>query len=193
MKKVAYGTYEAAQICHVTPSTIGNWIEKGLIPTFTTGGGHRRMWAKDLLNFLNKHNMPIPDFLQDSSAPKIVIVDDDNNICTTVKRIVKKLISGAEISTADNGFDAGQLIADIHPSLVILDLKLPGIDGFKICRSIRANEKLKDTRILAISGLTEEEYRKKALDAGADEFLAKPFELANMKESLFRLLKGSIK
>ncbi len=193
MKKVAYGTYEAAQICHVTPSTIGNWIEKGLIPTFTTGGGHRRMWAKDLLNFLHKHNMPIPDFLQDSSAPRIVVVDDDNNICTTVKRIVKKLITGAEVSTADNGFDAGQLIADVHPALVILDLRLPGIDGFKICRSIRANEKLRDTRILAISGFTEDEYRHKALAAGADEFLAKPFELADMKESLFRLLKGSTK
>jgi len=189
MKKVAYGTYEAAQICHVTPSTIGNWIDKGLIPTFTTGGGHRRMWAKDLLNFLKKHNMPIPDFLAESSVPKLVVVDDDENVCATVKRLIKKLIAGAEVYTADNGFDAGQLIADIHPTLVVLDLMLPGIDGFKICRSIRSNEKLKETKILAISGHTEIEYRDKALSSGADEFLPKPFELVTLKESLFRLLK----
>jgi len=193
MKKAAYGTYEAAQICHVTPSTIGNWIEKGLIPTFTTGGGHRRMWAKDLLDFLNKHNMPAPDFLKNSSITKIVVVDDDQQICVTVKRIIKKLITGAEVFTADNGFDAGQLISEIQPSLVVLDLLLPGIDGFKICRSIRANDKLKNSKILAISGHTEDDYRKKALDAGADVFLAKPFELTDLKETFFSLLKGSIK
>ena len=151
------------------------------------------MWAKDLLAFLKKHNMPIPDYLQDSSAPRIVVVDDDPQICSTLKRIIKKFIDRAETYTADNGFDAGQIIADVHPALVILDLKLPGIDGFKICRSIRANEKLKDTRILAISGHIEDEYRAKALEAGADEFMAKPFEMNDMKDSLFRLLKGSIK
>lgn len=191
MKKAVYGTYEAAQICHVTPSTIGNWIAKDLIPTFTTGGGHRRIWAKDLLVFLKKHNMPVPPFLYESSTPRVVIVDDDPAICVTVKKLIKKIVVGVEMETADNGFDAGQKIAEIQPTLVVLDLMLPGIDGFKICASIRANDKLKDTKILAISGNTEPEYRTKALDAGADAFLAKPFELADFKEAVLQLFKGS--
>jgi CheY-like chemotaxis protein len=191
VKKVAYGTYEAAQICHVTPSTIGNWIEKDLIPTFTTGGGHRRIWAKDLLEFLKKHNMPVPEYLNESSAPKILVVDDDAHICSTVKRIVKKTIEGAIVDCADNGFDAGQKIADMQPVLVILDLRLPGIDGFKICASIRSNEKLKETKVLAISGHSEAKYRARALEAGANMFLPKPFELSDMKDALLKLLKGT--
>ena len=105
------------------------------------------MWAKDLLAFLKKHNMPIPDYLQDSSAPRIVVVDDDPQICSTLKRIIKKFIDRAETYTADNGFDAGQIIADVHPALVILDLKLPGIDGFKISRTNTAPKRWKPARM----------------------------------------------
>jgi len=54
MVKKAFGTYDIAKICNVTPSTVGNWIDKGLLPTFTTGGGHRRVWDKEPGRFFKK-------------------------------------------------------------------------------------------------------------------------------------------
>ena len=75
-------------------------------------------------------------------------------------------------------------MSDLSPSLVVLDLNLPGVDGFDVCRSIRSDPNLKRTRILAITGYAVEESKLKALEAGADEFLAKPLEINNLKEKL---------
>ncbi|MEK7704558.1 MAG: helix-turn-helix domain-containing protein, partial [Myxococcota bacterium] len=56
----ALGTTEVARICHVTPPTVGRWIEDGKLPSFTTGGGHRRVWVADLVAFFREHNIPVP-------------------------------------------------------------------------------------------------------------------------------------
>lgn len=189
MKTKALGTYEIAKICQVTPATIGNWIDKGILPTFTTGGGHRRVWIEDLLEFLKKHNIPVPEALKNQSNIKIMIVDDEPAIITTVKRILEAIFENAEIDSADNGFDAGQKIAIQKPDLIILDLKLPGMDGFQVCKLIKSNPALKHSKILAISGYNISEYSKKALESGADDFLPKPFNSEEIKEKISRLLE----
>ena len=190
MRRKAYGTYEIAEICQVTPATIGNWIDKGILPVFSTGGGHRRVWDDDLVRFLNEHNIPIPDKLSMNAVQSFVIVDDEIEIRKIVRRTLQKLYPQAKIFDAEDGYEAGQRILQIVPSLIILDLKLPGMDGFKVCRAIRADEKTKHTKILAISGHNIEESRKNILAAGADDFLGKPFGLDALKEKVVRLLKG---
>ncbi len=189
MKRKAYGTYDIAEICHVTPSTIGHWIEKGLLPTFTTGGGHRRVWSEDLLGFLKSHNIPVPAELNLSGIQSVLIVDDEEPIRKILRRTLQKLFPDAQIHEAEDGFAAGQKIAQMVPSLVILDLKLPGVDGFKVCRGIRSEKRLKKTKVLAISGHNIEEYRKQALASGADDFLGKPFDSRALKEKLSKLME----
>lgn len=188
MKNKAFGTYEIAEICHVTPSTVGNWIEKGLIPTFTTGGGHRRVWAKDLVSFLKEHNIPIPEKLKAFAPLQILIVDDEEASRKMVRWITQELYRQAEIHEAADGFEAGQKIAQLVPALVILDLRLPGIDGFKVCKIIRSDERLKNTKVLAISGLNVKESKKDAITAGANDFLGKPFEEQELRERIGTLL-----
>lgn len=187
MKKKAFGTYEIAKICHVTPSTVSNWIEKGLLPTFTTGGGHRRVWDTDLVAFLKKHNIPIPENMDLATPFRILIVDDEAPICSMIKRIMQKLYPDAEIYEASDGFEAGQKVTQLTPSLVILDLKLPGIDGLKVCKSIRADDHLKNTKILAISGYEPEDSRTQSLAAGANDFLGKPFNTDDLREKIINL------
>ncbi|MBI4063182.1 MAG: response regulator [Elusimicrobia bacterium] len=183
--KKALGTYDIAKICHVTPPTVGHWIEEGKLPSFTTGGGHRRILSIDLVRFLKIHNIPPPPELAAViSNPVVLIVDDEPRIRSIVGRILRSAFAGFDIHEAGDGFQAGFKVTRLRPSLVILDLKLPGIDGFEICRMIRHDQDLKEVRILAISGHGGEETKKEALKAGADDFLAKPFE---SKELLAKL------
>ena len=188
MDKKAFGTYEIAEICQVTPATVGNWIEKGLLPTFTTGGGHRRVWTDDLARFLSSHNIPIPDQIK-IHPPSFLIVDDEEQIRKVIKKILQKQYPPAEIHEAGDGFEAGQKVSQLFPSLIILDLRLPGIDGFKVCKMIRSDPRLKAVKILAISGQNVEESKKNSLRAGADDFLGKPFEIDQLRERVARLME----
>ncbi|OGR97169.1 MAG: hypothetical protein A2902_03535 [Elusimicrobia bacterium RIFCSPLOWO2_01_FULL_64_13] len=188
MKRNALGTHDIAQICQVTPATVGNWIEKGLLPVFTTGGGHRRAWPEDVVAFLKTHNIPVPEELKAQASPRILIVDDEEPVRNFIRRALQKIYPAVEIQEAADGFEAGHKLGQLTPSLVVLDLKLPGIDGFKVCGLIRSDERLKETRILAISGHNQQESERQSLAAGADAFLGKPFDAAKLREKVSLLL-----
>jgi excisionase family DNA binding protein len=188
MKKRAYGTHDIAKICHVTPPTIGRWIEEGKLPSFKTAGGHRRVWDVDLVSFLKAHNIPIPAELQDLTLFRFLIVDDEADARRYMTRILRKSFPDAAVFEAGDGFEAGHKIASALPSLVILDLLLPGVDGFKICQTVRSDEKLKDMKILAITGHAVEDSKEKILKSGADGFLSKPFEPDELSKMVEKLL-----
>lgn len=188
MKKRTFGTHDIARMCHVTPPTIGRWIEEGKLPSFKTGGGHRRVWDLDLIAFLKDHNIPVPSDLQEALTPRVLIVDDEPEMRRFVHRVLQKAVPEAEIHEASDGFEAGHKIASLLPSLVVLDLKLPGMDGFKVCRTLRADARLKDSKVLAITGYGVEESRRQILAAGADAFLPKPFNAEELAEQFRKLL-----
>src|SRR5688572_15987181 len=134
--KETYGTYDIARICQVSPPTIGRWIDEGKLPAFTTAGGHRRVWAKDLVVFLGAHNLPVPPDLCPSRL-RILIADDEPSIRRIIVRIIQARFPQCETHEAEDGFEAGHKVGTLAPSLVILDIGLPGLDGFKVCRLIR--------------------------------------------------------
>lgn len=187
-KSKAFGTTELARMCHVTPPTVGRWIEEGKLPYFTTGGGHRRVWASDVVAFLREHNIPIPEELQAGGKTKVLIVDDEESTRRLISRVLLESYPQAEIHEAADGFEAGRKITQMLPALVILDVMLPGMDGLKVCKMIRSDPRLNGIRILAISGYDAEETRKSCLQAGADDFLGKPFDLQELKKRLTRFI-----
>ncbi|MDE2140924.1 MAG: response regulator [Elusimicrobia bacterium] len=172
----------------MTPPTVARWIEDGKLPSFTTGGGHRRVWPRDLIVFLRKHNVPVPPELAAAGATRILVVDDD----ATVRRLIVRVITGAfpesEMHEAVDGFEAGQKIFALLPFLVVIDLRLPGLDGLKVCRIIRADERTRSARILAVSGHDPEGSRDQVLEAGGDDFLAKPFRTEELVGKVRALL-----
>jgi CheY-like chemotaxis protein len=182
--KKAFGTHFIAGICQVTRQTVARWIEEGKLPAFNTAGGQKRVWGKDLVGFLAAHNIPVPAKLGALARPTVLIVDDEPNIRRLVARIIASVHPQAEVLSAADGFEAGKLTAAHEPSLVVLDVQLPGIDGLKVCRSIRADERRRRTKILAMSGRNPEETRRELLEAGADAFLAKPFSVEEFKDKL---------
>jgi CheY-like chemotaxis protein len=188
MKKKAYGTYTIAKICHVMPSTVGRWIQEGKLPSFTTGGGHRRVWDSDLSVFLKSHNIPLPPGLDAIPSSTVLIVDDEPIVRRLIRKIVNNEFSNIEVAEAEDGFEAGQKVVTLAPCLVILDLKLPGINGLKVCRLIRKDSSLSRVKVLAISGHYTQDARDSALAAGADDFMGKPFESKELASRIKRLV-----
>jgi two-component system, cell cycle response regulator len=92
------------------------------------------------------------------------------------------------LATASDGFEAGLQVATFKPHLVLLDLLMPHIDGFEVCRLIRANPATAHTRILIITAFGRYENIQRALKAGADDFLHKPLELEQLKSKVSSLL-----
>jgi len=196
--KKAFGTHEVARACQVTPPTAIRWMEEGKLVFFTTGGGHRRVWAADLVAFMRLHNIPVPAELEAGSKLKFLIVDDDAVYRNLLARFISGAYPEAEIAEAGDGFEAGHKVHAFMPTLITLDLYLPGVDGFKICELIRGDEDLGGIKILAVTGFDIEQAKTRVLQAGADDFLAKPFreeELAAKLENLLtykRPRKGTI-
>lgn len=188
MKK-AFGTHDIARFCQVSPATVGRWIEDEKIPSFTTGGGHRRVWADALVAFMKDHSMTIPPELTgEKPVLRVLIVDDEPPMRELVRNILERVFPRAEFLEAEDGFEAGQKIAERVPALVILDLRLPGLDGLKVCETVKTDPRLKDIRIVAVTGYDIERSRKSLLAAGADGFIAKPFKVEQLVAEARRLL-----
>ena len=184
----ALGTHDIARVCHVSPPAVIRWIEDGKIPFFTTGGGHRRVWDKDLVSFMRQHNIPIPPELEAAARVKILIVDDEPQNRRVIERVARLAYPEAEINEAVDGFEAGHKLHAFLPTLVVLDLRLPGIDGVRVCRMIRKDSRLRAIKILAITGNSIGESKRAALNAGADDFLGKPFNVSELTARLKGLL-----
>ncbi|MFC2091377.1 response regulator [Elusimicrobiota bacterium] len=185
-EKKTYSTADISKLLDVYPATVAKWIDKGELKAYVTPGGHRKVKKMDLLDFMNKYKMPIPEDFNINHCAKILVVDDEEEIVRSISRALEKKIKNCKVYSASNGFAAGHAVSSVKPEIIILDIMLPGIDGFTVCRQIR--EKHIDSKIIAITGYPSEENRKKMFECGADHFFAKPFELQELMEIIEQIL-----
>lgn len=101
---------------------------------------------------------------------KILLIDDDADLLHLAGILFKK--NGAEVATARNGLDGMRKMFSYRPDLIILDVAMPGMDGFETCRRIR---QFSDTPLIMLTALNQEREMLMGLDVGADDFLVKPF------------------
>jgi CheY-like chemotaxis protein len=118
---------------------------------------------------------------------KILVVDDEPFVHDFVKDALSDR-NNIEIKSVYDGFLAGITINEYLPDLIILDLLLPGVDGFKVCTEIKKSPKFKNIKILAVTGYDSPEYKEKILSAGADDYLPKPIDLKIFREKVNQLL-----
>ena len=192
MKKKALTTYDIAKYCDIAPRTAIQWINEGKIKAYRTLGNHSRVKIQDFLKFLKENNIPIPKELESIDAKdekkKILIVDDDKNMALTIERTLK-LKGKYKLELAFNGFDAGRKVIDLKPDLVILDIRMPGMDGYEVTKRIKDLPELFHTKIIAISAFFEQDGKEKVMSLGADACLDKPFD----KEKLLNVIKEMFK
>ena len=89
---------------------------------------------------------------------------------------------------ANNGFDAGMMVKEYHPDIIVLDVMLPDINGKEVCQLVRSDKTMDDVRIICISGMSDPDKIQSLRDAGANDFMQKPFDVDALTERICQLL-----
>jgi excisionase family DNA binding protein len=184
--QAVFTTGEAAEICQVSQQTIIRCFDAGRLKGFRVPGSRfRRIPRDELLRFMKSNDIPL-----DRLGPikrRILIVDDDPNIVELFMDVLAR-DSRFEIRTASSGYDAGMITQEFRPDLIILDYMLPDINGNVVCRAIRKNPELTATRIIVVSGVVNQDEINSLIEAGADEFVKKPFNIERLVARIRELL-----
>lgn len=184
---------DIAQYCDVHQRTVSRWIANGQLKGHKLPGrGNYRVLVEDFINFLHQQKMPMPEaFLasnnKELSAAKksILIIDDELSMRNALKRALQS--TPYTILFAQDGFQAGVKIIAEKPDLILLDLSLPGLDGFEVIQFIRLRPDLATLKILVLSGLSSTELVE-SIRLGADDAIAKPFDNKDLLNRVNMLL-----
>ena len=185
--KTVFTTGEAAKICKVSQQTIIRCFDSGQLKGFRVPGSRfRRIPREQLFSFMKDNGIPT-DALE-SGKRKILIVDDDEELVELLGDVFEK-DARFDVRTTNNGFDAGMLVKEFRPDVVILDVMLPDINGKEVCQRVRSDKALDDVRIICISGMVEPDKVADLRAAGANDFMQKPFEVEKLIDRMCQLLE----
>ncbi len=181
--------HQASEYCSVSPKTIINWVEAGHIKAYKTVGGHRRIKRGDLEAFMRRQGIPVPEAAPGDGRKRILVVDDDPIIVETLVQALEEDPHGYEVISASDGFEAGLQVSHFKPDLLILDIMMPDIKGFEVCKRIKSSPETRHTRIIVLSAYLDEEKFAEMKKHGADICFSKPLPLPQLKEEVARLLE----
>ncbi len=177
--KQILSTFEISALLGVHPQTVSGWARKGWLPSARTPGGHRRIHIDDLMRFLEWRRETAKVRRRGKDAPKVIlVVEDDTSLREQLASEIQEHFPDLQVLTAADGYEAGRKLSQSVPSLVLLDLMMPGIDGFHVLRDMRADPRLKQCHTVVITGYYTRENGERALQAGADLVLTKPIGMA---------------
>src|SRR5258708_6756661 len=176
--KTVFTTGEAAKICKVSQQTIIRCFDNGQLKGFRVPGSRFRRFPREALYKFMKDN-GIPTDALESGKRKVLLVDDDAELVELMNKVLEE----------DGGFDAGMMVKEYRPDLIVLDVMLPDINGKEVCHRVRADPTLEDVRILCISGMIEEDKVQELRLSGADDFLHKPFDIEELIDRMCGLLE----
>lgn len=185
MNKEIMSIPDAARQCSLNRVTLWKYVKTGALKTSLTPGGQYRVHIHDLEDFMRRRGM-YPFGRYEPKIRKILIVDDDPEIQTLLSKIFS--INTYQVGIASDGFEAGVKLMSFKPGLVILDLFLPGVDGFELCNRIKSNPETSHVKILAVTGYNIPENRDRILKIGADHYMGKPFDIRLLRQCAESLL-----
>lgn len=185
--KTVFTTGEAAKICKVSQQTIIRCFDNGALKGFRVPGSRFRRIPRDqLFSFMRENGIPT-DALENGKR-KLLIVDDDVDLVELLSDVFAR-DGRFDIKTANNGFEAGMLVKEFRPDLVILDIMLPDINGKEVCQRVRMDPTLEMVKIICISGMVENDKIADLRASGANDFMHKPFDAQKLLERSCDLLE----
>jgi excisionase family DNA binding protein len=180
--KTVYTTGEAAKICKVSQQTIIRCFDSGQLKGFRVPGSRFRRIPRDVLYKFMKEN-GIPTDALESGKRKALLVDDDPELVELIRDVLEA-DGRFEVRVANNGFDAGMMTKEYRPDIIVLDVMLPDINGKEVCQRVRSDSSMDDVKIICISGMVEQDKVADLKEAGADDFMQKPFEIEVLVERI---------
>jgi len=178
---------EAAKLCKVTRATIWRWIKSGALKAGVTAGGHYRIFREDLHALITSKEMASCS-RNGTRKYKVLIVDDDPSVRKLLIMVFMK--NGFAVDSASDGFEAGIKTIQFQPDIVILDLYMPKLDGFEVCRRLKTTNSTANIKIIAISGNENQKNREKILSCGADLFFEKSVDIKIIIKEINKLIRS---
>lgn len=194
---------EIAAICGVSTRTVSNWIREGVLAAHRTAGGHGRVSVEEVRRFLADRGLAVPPDLasphaaQEAVAPlaeprvqpeakRVLVIDDDESFLELVTEVLAA--SGFEVESARHGFLAGYLVGRARPRAIVLDILMPGVDGFEVLSLLRRRPESRRIPIVACTSLRGTEVEGRIRAAGFDAYLRKPIEFRVLVDTLSSLV-----
>jgi len=173
--KSVYTTGEVAHICKISQQTVIRCFDSGRLKGFRVPGSKfRRIPRENLIIFMKDNDIPLD--LLETGKKRVLVVDDDQAIVDMFVELLER-DGRFEVRTAGSGYEAGIQTHEFRPDIMILDYKLPDINGNVVCKTIRANPGFEHMKVILISGVADPDEVQELLRAGADEFIRKPFKI----------------
>lgn len=173
-RKQVLTTGEIAKICNVAPRTVSKWFDSGQLRGYRIPGSRdRRVPVDQLVRFMKTHQMPLNGL--DAGTMKVLVVDDDGDLLELLTSALGG-DAGYEVCSADNVLDAGICWSAQRPSVVLIDVDLPGLSIKHLFRAVRNHPDLADCRVIAMTGPIRESDRQALKEAGFAAMLSKPFD-----------------
>lgn len=187
--KLVYTTGEVAQICNVSQQTVIRCFDSGRLTGFRVPGSRFRRIPRDaLVTFMKTNQIPLDSL--GNGRKRVLVVDDDEAIVEMFTELLER-DGRFEVKTASTGYEAGILTEQFHPDVMLLDFKLPDINGTAVCRTIRSNPNYEHMKIIAISGVADPDEVAELKAAGADEFIRKPFDITEVIGRVAEMVNAS--
>lgn len=178
--KPYFSPAEVAELLMVSPITVRGWAARGLLRAETTPGGHRRFLRSEIERFLRERE----ETTHREHPLKVLVVDDDDMHRGFLVEVLTTLDVPVVVESARDGFDAGRKLTDFAPDVVLLDLMMPGLNGFEVCRRIKTDPATRAARVIAMTGFPSSENLQRIVAAGAEIMLAKPIDMPLLIHSL---------
>ncbi len=171
----------------VSLPTVVNWIEAGHLAAHRTPGGHRRVAHADLIRLAQDRGVPSDAIPRVVGGPVRVLVVDDESEFAELVRDYLMLVAGWNVEVATSGFDAGLAVARFDPDVVVLDLLMPGMDGFAVLKALAA-EGGRRVPVVACTGWRDPDLETRVRAAGFDGIVEKPVKLEALLQTLRALV-----
>jgi len=185
--KDLYTTGEAAEICRISQQTIIRCFDAGRLEGFRVPGSRfRRIPRQSLVKFMKDNKIPLDSI--ESGKRKVLIVDDDAEIIELIVDVLNR-DGRFETKTASSGYEAGMATQRFRPELILLDYMLPDVNGNVVCQTIRKNPEFENIRIIIVSGVVKQDEIAQLLKSGAQDFIRKPFDVAELTGKIASVLQ----
>jgi len=176
--KDLFTTGEAAEVCRVSQQTIIRCFDSGRLEGFRVPGSRfRRIPRQSLVKFMRENKIPLDAI--ESGKRKILIVDDDVEIVELLVDVLER-DGRFETKTASSGYEAGIVTQQFRPELILLDYMLPDVNGNVVCQTIKRNPEFENIKIIIVSGVVKQDEISQLLKSGAEDFIRKPFDIAEL-------------
>lgn len=186
--KEYFTTIEAAKLLGVSVRTVQLWVENGTLEAWKTAGGHRRIVAKSVHDYMSGRHHPEPQKKVKSKRKRILVVEDNPTVAKFYQAAIASWGKPVDVITKQDGFEGLLDIGQSPPDLLISDIYMPGMDGLQMIRSLYKSEQLSSDKIIVISGLSSESIDERGGVPSDVAFFSKPVSIEQLRSAIFERL-----